>query len=709
MKRISLLFVMLLLVSLPFVNVLAQNDLLRGIFEKEAPVFTVTIEPTDTKGSVEVTYHFTHSKASALEVSVWIKDLGTSFRSNEDKKLVAELQQAGNRQKVKVLVEELRDLHFYTIGVDYRNPSGLVRKFNSVVLKEGYRYESPQESPQENPLEAVEEPRKMVNKSVRKNKQETAQPCLDPDFSIQVDPNGYCADANRPAVLIQCNNCQGTEWSFSVEARTEYGEWQSLRADGKRQEALGVAVRTEPLCLLKPGIYRMRVLAWGTNCDQPVIKRVGTTIMISDKGETVDLSYRDEQEKADIYIPEACGISGEAFLKGNRISGTIALDAGSACIDLQPFVRVRYIHPGHRDLSLDDIPLLPGSSIPFEFELDDRDLRRGIQTIQVVEYVKPSNLREDLEVRSFWVKAQSLAEETAEENSLSDDIFADNEDDGKDDNRDDEISERGVYEPSIDEQSLETVNVTASDPNCNQIQEMQLVYGSGKADLPLYISWLSPRCCQEEGCDYTVWAGESHEKLRLLIKGSKPSAIVKELLQNIKSSDGYFEVVVKTPNGNRKAAYVMGEGPKYGSEEILAYHDRLNPPESDPLIFEEEPLFSYAKPELSVDDFRSCRIFRETSITKEEPLERGEEVTVKYHFAEKGYRYTLYQLPEGASEWFVAPGTEELADKAEFTFTVGPEHSGKYIVLAYNPSITWGCLSKPISEPLEIKVLEGDE
>ena len=704
MKRFSTLVLVLFILVSSSGTGNAQNDILKGIFEKEAPVFTASVLPTEKEGQVELQYYFTHSKVDALDISVWIKDLGANFLDNGEKDMVSGLREAGNRRENRLLIENLKELHFYTIGIDYRNKNGLVRKFTSIVLKEGFRYVGPKVDLAANEME----------KAAELPQEETVEtePCYNPDFSIKVDPSGYCQTGNRPAVFIQCDNCQGEEWSFSVEVRSEYGEWRALRMDGERQPAAGVALRTEPLCALNPGIYRVRVLAWGSNCPDPVIENIKTTIIIGDEKPVEDLAYAEQEEK-EIYIPDQCGLAGEATLAGNIIRGTITLDAGSPCAEYRPFARIRYIHPGHRDLSIDDIPLIPGSNMTFEFELDDLDLNRGIQTIQVVEFIRPDQVAQDLEVRSFWIKAaQQAASEESVSPGFNDDIFA-TEDEAAVQEEEmpefEEVAEKGGDEYSIDEQMMETVNVRATDPNCNQIRDLQLVYGSGKANVPLYISWLSPRCCQEEGCSYTVWAGESYDRPRLLIKGNKPAPVVKELLQNIRSDDMYFEVVVETSNGTRKAAYALGEGPLYGIEEILDYHDSFNEPLDGGAMVVGQPSFAYAEPQLSIAEFRSCRIYRETSMEAGNPVQAGEEITVKYHFTEKGYKYTLYQRPEGAADWFVAPGTRELTDKAEFTFTAQPEHSGAYLVLAYNPDLTWGCLSKPISEPLEIKVQAGDE
>ena len=97
------------------------------------------------------------------------------------------------------------------------------------------------------------------------------------------------------------------------------------------------------------------------------------------------------------------------------------------------------------------------------------------------------------------------------------------------------------------------------------------------------------------------------------------------------SDANYYEVVVKTSNGNRKAAYVVGEGAKYGVEEVLAYHDQFNVPKSDALVVKETTNttgkattasfewnasaelyttpenYNYQQPELPITDILTCK------------------------------------------------------------------------------------------------------
>ena len=682
----------------------AQNELLKEIFDREEPVFDVTLT-TLQDGQAELLFYFTHSKAPNLEASVWIQDMGTSLQGNANKKLIEGLQQIGNRQQVRVLLKELKPLHFYTIGLDYRNPNGLSRKFNATILSEGFLYENP---------EIVDDPIQKealapTNSSSGATKSSTKQiPCFNPDFSVRIDPTGYCQGQSRPAVLIQCNNCQGKEWDFSVETKQAYGSWSPLRSDGERQEAVGVALRTEALCLLQPGLYQVQVLAWGKNCDIPVVKLVSTEVMIQELNQPGPIAHHDNYEASEptienepIAIPETCTISGVAEIQGNIISGTIELSSQSPCLDYSPYAIIKYVHPGYRDITLDEIYLMPGTKIPFSLELDDQDLNRGIHTLQIIEFVAPPSSTTSLQIGSFWIRANPPQAEP-----IVTEPYFETETPGIQ-QQDELAAENGEdYEFSIDEQQISTINVTASDPNCTQIQDLQLVYGSGKSDLPLFVSWLNPRCCQEDGCKYTIWAGESFDKLRLIVTGNKPGAIIRELLQDIRMSDTYYEVVVHTTNGKRKAAYVIGEGPKYGVEEILAYHDEESPGFSDPVVFVKEPTFQYAVPQKPIQAFRSCRIYRPTEVSEAMPT-MGDQVRVSYDFSEKGYQYTLYQKPDGLEQWFVAPGTVELQSIPTFEMTVNDAHSGQYIILAYNPTLDWGCLSKPLSEGVTIQVDSG--
>ena len=703
MSKSSFRFLFMSLFLIGIVNVsMAQRDLLKGILDKEEPVFHADISTTENDGSIHIKFYFTHSKLNEIEASFWIKDLGASFQENNPQKLGRGLRKYGNRQEYSFEIEGLKAPHFYSIGIDYRSPNGLARKFHSFMLEEGFKYDGKKTSTSEVATSTSAQPQDNNSSFETEVSNNTAQPCINPDIKISVDPTGYCDNFKKPAVLIQCLNCQAKEWEFNVEVRKDGKDWIPLRADGMRQQAMGVSLRTEPFCALGPGIYEVQVLAWGKNCDSPVLQIMPTSIVVADpnatnawqQASTTPSEPKEEMVSRDVplQIPETCTVLGVAYLEGNTIRGTIELDLDSPCAEMSPTAQVKYINPGYRDMILDDIYLLPGSKIPFEFELEQRDLNRGIHTLQIIEQV---DIDQKVQVSSSWIKAIPKVEPRPHTPVTEDDLPGP------------EVAataepaqpiDEDSYDFSIDEQQIEQVSVIASDPNCNQIQDLQLVYGSGKADLPLFISWLSPRCCQEDGCNYTIWAGEDHNKLRLMVKGNKPGAIVRELLQNIRVGDAYYEVVVKTGNGTRKAAYVIGEGPKYGYEEILAYRDKIDPPTSDAFQFEHVPEFSYQKPNLPIEKFRSCRIFRSTTVSNDGLLELGAPTTIKYDYTEKGYQYSLYQLPSDGSDWVIAPGTQELANSATFTFTAQQEHVGKYVILAYNPSLNWGCLSKSISE-----------
>ena len=678
----------------------AQNDLLGGIFGKEEPNFSVTVAASDQAGEIDLSFYYTHSKVDELEISFWVMDLGTNFIASGEKKMVRGLQNIGNRKEELVVLKGLKTNHFYTIGIDYRSPKGITRKFASKAILEGYHYKGAEMPGISNP-----ETKTPLSKIEPRNDQYNQQPCLDPRVSIRVEPSGYCNNFDRPAVLIQCNNCQGKEWSFSVEIRDAYSNWASIRADGKRQAATGVALRTEPLCTLRPGNYELQVLAWGKNCPNPVVETLATTINIGQQEQTarVDRENTDSRNTGQFNkevqsIPDSCQIAYQALLDNNYIHGTLELPFNSPCVDFNPYIKVRYVNPNYRDITTEKIQLLPGGRVPFAIKLDPQDLQRSIHTLQGIVYLGEGNGIQDIPVNTFWMKAgnsMAYAEPPADINASI------NQNEGE------ELEERGEedeYESSLMEKSIDEVSVTAFDPNCTQIQDLQLVYGSGRSRTPLYMSWMSPRCCQEEGCGYSVWAGPAPDQLRLLVKGNKPGAVVKELMQNARASDTYYEVVVNTGNRKRKAAFVPGEGPMYGIEEIATYHDKINPPED--VVIEVESYDTYSKPTKSIDEFRSCRIYRKTKLSTDNSVQAGDRVRITYDYSEKGYNYTLYFQPEETTDWYLAPETEELSTRAKFDFIAKPKNSGKYVVLAYNASIDWGCLSLPVSEALELKVLE---
>lgn len=724
MKQLLIIMVCCLALS---AQLSGQAEIFEGLFGKEGPVFHSYITPGKEEGTVKLAFHFTHPSLDKLEVSFWTKDLGANLTGDGPRKLVQGLQEFGNRQQADILIEGLKSHHFYAIGIDYRGASSISRKFTSKVLEESYRYVFQKEpalppvaeTPAQQPKTAAQAP----------------LPCEQPNLFVKIEPAGYCGASNRPAVLIKCDNCQGQSWDFSVEARTEFGAWQPLRVDGKRQQALGVAPRTEPLCTLAPGAYYLRVMAWGENCGSPVIQTVGTSIRIpgDEPAPAVAMGIDRQPAAASSYLPDTCIAECEAVLEGNLISGFVELDPASPCSAYKPFAKIRYVHPGYRDITLGQVSLEPGKDATFKVRLDSRDLARGIHPLQVVVCIRPQGSDKEVPVSSFWVRAEppgnyrapGLAKESPY--SLEESALPGREEDPS--------GRRGLGEENIDSpvlgEDFSPVNVTASDPNCNQIQSLQLIYVPERPEQPLYISWLSPRCCQEDGCEYTVWAGPSPSQLSLLVKGRKSGATVRELIQGAEKGAGYFEVAVRTPNGIRKAAYIPGQGPKYGIEEVLAYHDQFKPQSGGPLVGVKETASAsvpgatvsgdlatrtggpvapaaashYQQPTFPISGFEPCRIFRETQVIANKPIQDGDRVTIEYDFADKAYLYSLYHLPDGASDWVIAPGTEEFQKSAAFQIQAQPHHSGKYLILAIKRDKRWGCLSAPITEPIEIQVL----
>lgn len=699
MKNLLAGLIFLLLFNLP---TFGQKDIFGGLLDKEAPVFHTSIVPTSDSGTVMMVYYFTHSKASSLEASVWIKDLGTNLLGNGVKKLVRGLRETGNRQQDTLLLENLTDLHFYTIGVDYRNPNSITRKFTSKVIEEGYQYRYVNRgtvAKKEIPPITFSEPVIIQD------------PCQDPSISVLFAQSGYCGDANRPAIQIQCMNCEQQNWQFSVELRTAYGSWQSLRLDGQPQSAYGNSIRTEPLCTLAPETYYARVIAWGENCKSPIISNLSSPIVIQGlQNNEVIPPVPPFAAKRNPAIPDTCVVYANAQLVGNIVRGTVELPANSPCASFKPYAKLRYLHPGYRDLNVDRLPLFAGSIVPFEMTLDTKDLMRGIHPVQVAVFVDVEN--QSIPVGSFWIKAESdpvpvlPAEEAVVLQPIKDPYATQPTDN-------DVLASRGgnedIYiDESLLNESFDTISVKASDPNCTQIQNLQLVYDPAVPNQPLYISWLSPRCCQEEGCGYSVWVGKPGQ-LKLLVKGSKSGAVIRELLPKLQANEDYFEVVVRTSNGNRKAAYVLGEGPKYGFEEILAYQDRLNPPKSDEVVLSKgSPLIpttiSYQKPQRPISDFKPCRIQRDFSVEGDQPITPGDQVSLKYDFDASGYKYTLYYQPDGDTEWVVAPGTTQLQSSPDFDIEAEPIHTGKYLILTYKPDKNWGCLSAPLDKAINLVI-----
>lgn len=705
----------LLLFSIP---VLGQKDIFGGLFEKEEPVFHTTIIPTADSGTVLMVYHFTHPKASSLEASIWLKDMGANFRGGGPKTLIRGLREIGNRQQDTFLIEGLTNLHFYSIGLDYRTPNSLTRKFTSKVVEEGYQYRYvPRSNTVQKEKKEVVEQEKEVIPPIEFSQPATRQdPCQDPRISVQLAQSGYCGDANRPAIQVQCSTCNQQNWQFSVELRTAYGTWQPLRLDGRPQAAYGNSLRTEPLCTLQPETYYVRVLAWGENCSSPVISNLSMPITIRDnqKAEVIPPVPPTMTDRGPA-IPDTCVVYATAQLTGNIVRGTVELPANSPCVAFQPYAQLRYLHPGYRDINVDKLPLAAGSIVPFEMTLDDKDLMRGIHPVQVAVFIDANG--RSVPVGSFWIKAESTSdpvpvmpsEQPMAMQPIKNPYGQKPQQPAVQDNT---VASRGgqdaYFDESLIDESFDTIAVTASDPNCTQIQDLQLVYDPAVPNQPLYISWLSPRCCQLDGCGYSVWVGKPGQ-LKLLVSGSKSGATIRELLPKLAANDDYFEVVVKTSNGVRKAAYVLGEGPKYGFEEILEYQDRFNPPKSDEVVLTKgsplEPrMVTYEKPQRPIADFRPCRIKRNFTLEGDQPVEAGDMITLKYDFSAADYQYTLYHLPEGDKEWVVAPGTKQLQSSPEFEIEAEPIHTGKYLILSYKPDKNWGCLSAPMDQAIHLNI-----
>ncbi|MCO6478324.1 MAG: hypothetical protein J5I94_16955 [Phaeodactylibacter sp.] len=703
-----------------------QADIFEGLFGKEAPEFHASLSPAKEEGVAQMDFYFTHPNIDELEISFWVKDLGANLMAGGEKKLVQGLQEFGNRQQASIRIEGLKNRHFYTIGLDYRGGNAISRKFASKVLEESYRYEYQEEAPSA-PATAP------ATAQQRKSPEPSSQPCSPPSLFVKVDPAGYCGGANRPAVLIQCDNCQGQPWEFSVEARTEFGPWEPLRADGKRQQALGVATRTEPLCTLAPGAYYFRVLAWGDNCSSPSIQTIGTAVRIPGD-EPAPALLPDTRPKAPAIadnLPDTCVIESEAFLEGSLISGFIELSAASPCSAYNPFAKVRYVHPGYRDITIGQVALAPGEDVGFKVQLDSRDLSRGIHPLQVVVCIRPNGSTRDIPVSSFWIRAEPPGSHQKPVQPMQEQATPDTDggflaqwqqaqgatpEPGQD-YRNTPV-EREIFAPA---------NITTGSPGCDEIQGLQLIYVPERPGQPLYISWANPNCCREEGCEYTVWAGPNPSQLSMLVKGQKPGETVRELIQGADAGTAYYEIAVRTPSGIRKAAYATGQGPLYGIEAVESHRRQFGPAPDDILAAagENSPgsgiqlsgglaaraggmvapeTGNYQQPTVALSDFSPCRIFRETHIIADKPIQDGDRVTIEYDYNDKAYLYSLYHLPEGASEWVVASGTREFQRSPSFEIQASAHHTGKYVILAIKKDKSWGCLSAPVSDPIEIQV-----
>ncbi len=712
---------------LGFSQIFAQ---IKGLFEKEAPIFNASVVPTMEDGTVLLVFHFTHSKATSIETSLWLRDEGTSLGSTGTATLLRGLKEIGNRQQDTLVVKGLVPQHFYTFGLDYRTAGFMSSKFTAANLKSGFRYEG------------------VIKKDVlikEESREMETTPCENPDIFVQVESNGYCSD-DRPAVQVQCTNCQGRNWEFNVQLRLESGAWESLRADGKSQSAAGNGMRVEPLCTVQPGTYYVRVLARDANCPNPIVHNVGTPVVIrsANNNATKQVATTNSKERETISLPDTCVVRTKAIVTNNAIKGTIELTANSPCGNFHPYTEVNYVHPGYRDVVSKPIQLTAGTAVPFEITLDSRDLSRGIHTLQLITYISPEANAEGIPMSAYWIKATNAkttdAEPVAVKESTSQETLV-----KQDASKPYETAQQVVADANELGNEMDEVTVRATDPNCNQIQDLRMVYFSNQSDRPLYISWMNPRCCQEDGCKYTVWAGPDPDHLRILVEGSKRGTFIKELVQELITTDTYLEIGVKTSNGTRKAAYVIGEGAKYGIEEILTYRDRLNPQKVDPIVVEVEvpaqsqpiattneaavkqeitkpstgmvggdlaargvttPAVLYQKPQIAIVDFKPCKYARETLVVANRPAKEGEQVKIQYDFSDKDYRYTLYLQPQNSTEWVIAPGTKEMQENPIFDLKVTSFHAGKYVILVKKAEATWGCLAQPIEQPIDIQVVK---
>ena len=714
----------------------AQVEALEAIFEKEEPAFQVSILPIGEEGVIELEVYFTHSRVNNLEASFWMIDRGESRLGNGTKQLIGALQPLNNRQQTVVRIEGLKVGHYYGFGLDYRKKGTLGNsKFATKLLQDGYQYEAPKLH------QVVPAPADYVEKKA------SNLPCESPNITVKVAATGYCENNQNPAILIQ--NKTEQNWEFLIETRNSKGDWRPLWSGGKRQSATGLLVRTEPLCLLSTGTYYVRVLAWGENCTKPVVKEIAEPVTVQD-----GITPPDTQIKyalpyiAENTLPDTCIVLGTATLEGNVLMGQIELDRLSPCGDWSPFATVKYVHPGHRDISLDPMPLTAGESVHFQIQLDNRDLTRSVHPINVMTFIAERNAPEGKLMSAFWMRANepstTAVAQTKTNNSGTNQRVTNTTDRSSaatfGNNPTQEVqAEKGVqsYEQTEERsREMEAVNIVASDPNCTQINDLQLVYDIYQSTKPLYLEWLSPRCCQEGGCEYTIWSGVAPNQLKLFIKGFKSGTYIRELIDPANVNDKYFEIVVKTPNGTRKAAYGVGKGAMYGIESILAYHDTFTPQQSDTIavsvpitpsvqelptasktvfawdepttttVNNNTPFISYQKPTMSIHKFVPCQTQDQMRIQGDTPVQVGDVVTIDYPFEREGYKYTLYFQPVGKRDWFIAPDTEELYDITSFTFKVGKHHAGNYVMLLYKSEKNWGCLSKSPTQPLVLEVID---
>ena len=555
-------------------------------------------------------------------------------------------------------------------------------------------------------------------------------PCRDPQLQIRIHQTGYCEDTGRPAVLIECVNCQETNWNFRVEVRTEFGNWQSPLTDGIPQAAYGNVVRTEPLCYLAPGTYFVRVLAWGANCPSPAIREISSALTIADSrlsgafpnatgGQAAPETPAGALQQMPSSPPQTCRVDGEAFLDGFSISGTLKLDAASPCRELDPYATLAYLRPGTGNRDIGRFSLKAGMEIPFAFQLDSRDLTTAAHLIEVTVYAGTDVSARQIPLASFRIHTSSPQ-----------------------------------------------VAAHAGDANCPQIRNLQLVYHPSQPDEPLYLSWSSPNCCQETGCEYAIWTGPSPEMLRLLVKGTKPGSVIREILEDVRPGDKYLQVVVNTPDGDRKAAYIIGQGAVNDMETLSASRSqtalsarrspiqpqngynlqqagvreenqtgtsagpgntarqgsafslpagtparRENPAIAPTLESELLPpgtsgpeVVTLTEPRIPIANFTPCQYERPTFVSAERQVKQGERITIQYDHSREGHQYTLYFLPDQSDAWVLAPGTKELQNSPVFNLVAKNYHSGKYLILTFKPAKNWGCLSAPFSKAIELEV-----
>lgn len=682
----------------------AQN--LKGLFDKEEPAFFITLSATPDSGVAMVTLHFTHSKATSIEASLWIKDLGTNLSPIGSNRMVKDLWEMSNRKQDTIYVEGLANLHFYTIGIDYRTPKTLSSRFATKVLRDSYRYEY------------------AGKKAVANNKSapagNTPRPCETPDLMVRSEAEGYCGADNRPAIVIECVNCKkGSTWSFKVDYSSHGAGWKPLRSDGESQVATGNSIRTEPLCILPDGEYNIRVSAMGEHCTTPVYHYLGVPIRIGAPKLATETPMAPPVKKA-TPLPDTCSAFARAGLVGKEIRGVVTLAANSPCGANQPYAQIRYVHPGHRDQDLENLPLTSGKEIPFRFDLDEIDLNRSIHTLQVIIFINPGTGMSPMPLSTFWIRAD--------------------QDSGAFGAEKEKIQAKGMEEPG---QNAKGGDVR----NYSRLPDLRPVYLSVQSDIPAFIAWTNPSECINGGCNYTVWAGKSNGPVRLLAKGKQGGSLVKESLEGLTIEERYLEVEVETKTGSSIAAYIIGQGPNYNFGENFVHRERITPPagkpeaapqnmlveqpaptpveqlvakgkiqNSEPLVADEQstrktarPLpggtsVIFEQPQLPISTFSNCKYQREISVVGDMPISKGDWLAIKYNFSEPGYKYTLYFQPEGEEEWFIAPGTKELQDKPEFYLEMTQYHSGKYVVLAYSFRNRWGCLSTPLPEALRIKV-----